>query len=313
MLSLLLACADPPPDAALYAEAMRPELPVDEALEACVQLREGASECAATVLRDRPDADPERCGDIPDPRWRGECHFAVSERLIAQGDRWGGLRHCGLAGPYYDECLYHAWSRELQATAEPERADVQTRAVDHLEAGRKVVRFWSGVRSVAQDPEALLWDDWWYFAHSRNKPADLAACEALAEDDRARCVRGTVRFVERYVTETVIRPGFDPRALDRACRAMGDEAPEDPLALVPSNVLAGLYVPDPRLDNAAVKGLENACTPDVARPWNPVFRPIHGGRVAPGDAAPDAPTPPEGAPPSQGAPTPAPTFQPRPP
>lgn len=278
-LLLLLACGGRTPDAELFLEALDASAPLELALSACGRMAEGADECVATVVRNHAEADSTPCFDIGEERWRAECHFTVAERHIEAGDRWTALRECGLSGRFYDECLYHMWSREMQATATPKaRSEAVTRAVDFLEEGRLIVLFWSGIRSVAQDPEQLLWDDWWYFAHTRNKPADLSACDTLpAVEDQARCTRGTLLFVERTVTESVIRPSFDPRALDRACRALGDpEAPDDrPIVeRIPGNIALGLYAPDPRLDEAALRGLTNACVPDVARPWNPVFRPV---------------------------------------
>lgn len=300
ILALLLACGHAP-DAQHLVAALDPSASLGAALKSCAQLREGGDECVATVVRNHPESNADPCFALHEERWRAECHFSVAERQIERGNRWEALRECGLSGRFYDECLYHMWSREMQASATPSRAGEVTRAADFIEAGRPIVTFWSGIRTVAQDPEQLMWDDWWYFAHTRNKPADLAACDTLPQAaDQVRCERGTLLFVERTITETVIRPSFDPRALDRACRALGD--PEAPSALpvaerLPANLVTGLYQPDPRLDEAAIRGLASACVPDVARPWNPVFRPIVAAFAQQGPAMPEGVNTPPSRPP----------------
>ena len=253
----LLSCATEP-DAALYARALDPATPATEALAACSALSEGADECTTAVVAQR-EVDPAACQGLS-PEWREECHFRVAERLTASGDRWEALVECGLSGRFYDECLYHLWSRELQAAVAPSGAEV-SRAVDHEEAGAEVVAYFSGLRTLKQEPRELLWDDFWFFAHSRNRPARLEDCER--SQDPPRCVRGTTRYVERLVTESLIRASADPAVLDRACRS-GE---------LPAAIVEGAWVPDEVLDEAARTGLAQACQDPPLRPWNPVFVP----------------------------------------
>lgn len=262
MIALLLACSSPP-EAELFATAMDPEVPLEEALAACRAMAQG-DECTATVVARREDAGPEPCQELGDP-WRQECHFRMAERLGRRGERQEALIECGLSGPYYDECLYHLWSFELQAAAEPPGSGAPSRAADHVERAREVVRYYRGLRNLAQDPEELIWDDFWYFAHNRNRPARLGDCAVLGEADRGRCERGTRLFVRRLVAETLIRPSTDSSAKDRACRS-GE---------LPSWINEGAWeAQDEELAAAARMGLEDACAEPPRRPWNPTFVPV---------------------------------------
>ncbi len=259
---LLLACASPP-EAQLFTTAMDPDTPLEQALAACAAMEQG-DECTATVVARREDAGPEPCQELRDP-WRQECHFRVAERLGKRGERGEALIECGLSGPYYDECLYHLWSFELQAASEPPSSEVQSRAVDHLERARPVVRYYRGLRNLAQDPEELIWDDYWYFAHNRNRPARGADCAALSGADLSRCERGTHQFVRRLVAETLIRPSTDSAARDRACRS-GE---------LPAWLGEGAWErAEPSLNAAALEGLADACASPPRRPWNPTFVPV---------------------------------------
>lgn len=227
---------------------------------ACASAGEDADECAATAVRNHPEeATVEDCEAIPAERWRAECHFSLAEVLAKKGDRWGTLRACGQAGRYYDECLYHGWTFELQ-----QAADGSTRAVDGIERARPIVEFWSSMQTVGPDAKTLLWNDWWYFAHGRARPARLEDCGLLKVEDQETCREGTRQFVRRLVAETVIRQATPDDMRDRLCR--GQEV---------DTFFAGAWEPNPELEAAAAEGLQLGCSSDakLRRPWNPVFRP----------------------------------------
>lgn len=259
---ILLACAPAPTPAEAYRLALAAETPVEEALELCHTAADEEEECIATVVRRHPDELAGECVTLRTARWRGECHFSVAEARAKEGDRWGALTECGAAGDFYNECLYHAWNYDLQQSS----VNVG-RAVSGIEGGRAVIAFWSGIETIGEDAEEQLWRDWWFFAHSRNKPANLGWCASLPDaEDQRRCVEGTRGFVERTVVETLIRSGTPPQQRDRICRG----STHDALA-----VLGELYVPDRSLDAVLEAGIRTACDAAggrVERPWNPVFR-----------------------------------------
>lgn len=294
---ILLACG-PSPTEALRA-ALAGDLPLEESLALCDQAGDAAEECVATVVRGRADAPIERCARLSSDRWRSECAFGIAEARAKAGDRWGALAGCGAAGAYYHECLYHAWTFELQLAAEGLKATTDhAGAVGGIERARPIVAFWSAIETVGPDAEELLWADWWYFAHARNKPAVLAACAALPDAvDRRRCEDGTRTYVRRSVVETLIRASTSAETKDRLCRG----APEDAKAF-----FGELYVPDPSLDAELVAGVAAGCAPGkVERPWNPVFK-----TRTPGAPGADGVPLPEGAPTPDGVPTPIPPAPP---
>lgn len=275
---LLLACAGPSP-AEAFRTAIAGDIALEDALVLCARAADDEEECVATVVRGHADAPMAACQGLQSERWRSECAFGIAESRAKAGDRWGALEGCGLAGAYYDECLYHAWTFELQLAAEA----LDGGAVNNIGAARPIVSYWAEIATVGAadgtfDAEELLWADWWFFALSRNRPAVLAACSQLADaTDRGRCEVGTRTYVRRTVTEALIRSGTPADTRDRICRGTVADA----LAL-----LGDLYVPDPALDLEVAAAVAAGCAGGkVERPWNPVFRARLGGVVpkSPGD------------------------------
>ncbi|MFN7144195.1 MAG: hypothetical protein ACK4YP_10485 [Myxococcota bacterium] len=286
---ILLACG-PSPTEALRA-ALAGDLPLEASLDLCDRAGEAAEECVATVVRGRADAPIERCARLSSDRWRSECAFGIAEARAKAGDRWGALAGCGAAGAYYHECLYHSWTFELQLAAEGLKETTEhAGAVGGIEHARPIVAFWSAIETFGPDAEELLWADWWYFAHVRNKPAVLATCSALPDAvDRRRCEDGTRTYVRRSVVETLLRASTSAESRDRLCRGSVTDAKAH---------FDELYLPDPALDAELIAGLAAGCAPGkVERPWNPVFKTRTPG--GPDGAAPGTPVEgPPGAPPS---------------
>jgi hypothetical protein len=270
------------------SRALSPGTAPSEALGACAQAGTSREECVAAVVRAHsgaaaPAGAPRAvaqdlsgaCDDLSDPRWRGECHFAVAEQRASAGDRHGALEACAQAGPFYDECLYHAWTLELQALAS--RAPAREAAA-RLPDARDAIAFWSGLQTIGQDPRRQIEADWWFFAHARNRPARSAACDALQDGaERAGCVDGTQLYLRRSVVDGLRTDGNR----ERACRG-GPEAARA--------ALGELYVrPDPELDAVFEAAVAEACAPPAPpadardapaqrqRPWNPTFRPRAAG------------------------------------
>lgn len=260
LLALGLACA--PTAAEAMARALDPDASLDTALQWCAKAGESSGECSASIVRSRPEATSEACAGIVEEKWHAECQFAAAEHRGKAGDRWGALIGCGQAGSFYNECLYHAWTFDLQAVSN----DLGS-AVSGVDAARPVIAFWSQIQTIGPDAEDQLWRDWWYFANAHNKPADLAACGRLVDPtDQNRCINGTKAYVRRAVTEEVLRPGTSRELRDRLCR--GD-------ATIARTAMGTLYRPDADLDAEATLALTEACgktQATVSRPWNPIFR-----------------------------------------
>ncbi|MDP2307861.1 MAG: hypothetical protein Q8P18_17680 [Pseudomonadota bacterium] len=258
LLAALPGCGGLTPTEA-FREALAGDIPLEDALTLCDQAGESAEECVATVVRGHADAPTARCAALQSERWRSECAFGIAEARATAGDRWGALTGCGAAGAYYNECLYHAWTFELQLSA-----DGLGRAVAGIEKARPIIAYWSGIETIGPGAEDHLWADWWYFAHARNRPASLEACAVLPDEtDRRRCEEGTRTYVRRSVVEALLRANTPASTKDRICRG----TPQDVLAL-----LGDLYLPDPSLDAEVVAAVASGCAPGrVDRPWNPVF------------------------------------------
>ena len=253
-------------DAENRRAALDPDNSVQTALALCRRSEDDADACVAELARLRDDLPATACTRILEPRWSAECHFAIAERAAKDGDRWEALALCGQAGDYYHECLYHSWTFEIQSGAQGLGS-----AVAGLERGRAIVAFWSQLQTIGPDAPTQLWNDWWYFAHARNRPAVLAACGSLPDKrDQARCEVGTRLYVRRSIVEALIRPSLPPEHRDRMCRGGHAEA---------KMILGDLYSADPVLDEEADAAIAAACLPEgsrAARPWNPVFRAKRG-------------------------------------
>lgn len=257
--AVLLGCALSGADA--WSRAGNPDLPLDRALDLCRSAGPDADACSTEVIRARPTATIRDCATIRAPGWRAECAFAVADRLSKAGQRAEALTACGGSGRYYQECLYHAWTYDMQRAVQG-----GGRAADELSRGREVVAFWAQLQTIGGDPQERMWLDWWYFALDANRPADLADCANLGPDDARWCTAGTLQFVEREITQTLKDNPGNAQRRSRVCRGgLADIA-----ALWPD-----LYRPAESLDARAIAGRDRGCAAveglDVGRPWNPIL------------------------------------------
>lgn len=257
---ILLACT--PSQADAWSAALAPGIAIPEAMSRCDATGDRAEACRAEVIRAHPEAEVHDCGAIHSAKWRAECSFAVAEKHARKHERWAALAACGQAGSYYAECLYHAWTYEMQGAVHG-----GGRANDEIETGRRIVAWWGQLQTIAGSADAQIWNDWWYFALKRNPPAALADCAQLAPADAEVCERATLAFAERAVATAFTDSPIAPRQKSRACRG----GVEDLEATFPN-----LYVPDERMRERALAGRERGCTPkgagiETGRPWNPIF------------------------------------------
>lgn len=303
MLSALIGCDTP---AESYRTGIDPETPLPEAIAACSRAAE-PDECVSVAVRNHPqEAGLDHCRRIASARWRAECHFSLAEPLAGRGDRWGALMACGEAGNFYDECLYHAWTFDLQTVvlkADPPGlfsggARTAAQMASAVSRARPLIAFWSSIGTArsrdGQPMEELLWADlwysvWWYGVYPGI--VRLTDCALLPDpEDRRRCEGGTRMYVTRLVAEPLLSAQTSP-VRDRLCRGGGE-------------ALAAVH-PDqwsPDLQPAALEGLALGC--GGTRTWTPVFRPRNDGAplpspgvLPPGTPPPGTPGSPPGAPP----------------
>ncbi|MBM4391417.1 MAG: hypothetical protein FJ090_09875 [Deltaproteobacteria bacterium] len=259
-LSLAVGACAGPSTAEAYNLALAGDLPVADSLDLCERAGDQSQECAAAVIRERPEASGRDCHSIESAEWRSECFFSIAERQARAGDRFGALASCAGAGGYYHECLYHGWTYELQGTVQG-----GGRAVSQVDAAREVVAFWGQVQTVQGDAQERMWLDWWYFALNRNRPADITECTQLEGDDRDYCEKGHVQFVQRAITEVIQRPRTPPQLKARMCRGGYDAVAE---------VRPNLYVTHPDLDALTLPAIQHACVNQRGTglvPWSPTF------------------------------------------
>ncbi len=259
MLALWIGCQVSEADA--WQRATQGGLPLAAALEACDATGARAEACAAEVLRGQRGATTADCAGIKSATWRAECSFAVAERHARAHRRAEALAACGQAGRYYHECVYHAWTYDIQGSIKG-----GGRAAAEIETGRALVAYWGQLQTVGGDATRQIWLDWWFFALNRNQPADLADCDGLAEADQALCRDGTLAFAERAVATALGEAGLTARRKSRVCRG----AIEDVEAQFPN-----LYRAEDAMRERALAGRIRGCTPSAGptsgRPWNPIF------------------------------------------
>ncbi len=254
-----LACGGELDDRARYLAALDPARSLDEAARLCAGFEEDRDADACLLARLDNSTQPAfaHCDALRAPHSRAECWFLGAERVAAE-DRWTALEACGRAGPFMDECLYHCWTRELQALALAQR-DLATA----LEAASDPTDYWSQLETAGPGQRERVWDDFWYLWWSHHPPASLQACEGLAPAHAERCERGTRTAVERSVDQA-FRDSAQASLLDRSCRS----------GQLPSH-LPDAMPWEPELQGAAQVALDRLCAHglDAPRPWNPVFQP----------------------------------------
>lgn len=264
LLTTGVACGDAVPDRELYVQAQDPDVDAASAAALCDAIADPteADACVLAVLRAGRALPGEVCDGLHAAASRDECWFLRGEQRAAAGDRWGALEACGQAGAFIDECLYHAWTRELQAAA---RDAVDLPAA--LSAAEDPIAYWSQLETAGPAQPERVWGDFWYFWWLHHPPASLQTCTGLPASAVATCEAGTRLFVERSVDQALRDPA-QASLLDRSCRA--ETLPERLLAVTAA---------EPELAAAGRRALARLCEQgsDATRPWNPIFQP----RVSP--------------------------------
>ncbi len=260
-LALLAACEPALSDRELFVLAQQPDLPLDQASDHCLSMADPAESdaCLLAVAGGRTEPAPQLCLALRSTSAAAECWFTAAERYAEAGDRWAALDACALAGPFTHECLYHAWTRELQAIGQGD-ADLPTA----LSAAAEPVAFWSQLETAGPGQPERVWGDFWYFWWLNHPPATALACEALLTEHREPCQVGTRQYVERSVDQALRDPS-QAAVLDRSCRA----------GALPDFLPGAIAQSEPDLLEAAQQALDRLCSQgtESPRPWNPVFQP----------------------------------------
>ncbi len=262
-LPLLLAACGGPREThrVLFVQAQEPDRTPEEATTLCsrIELVEERDACLLELVRSRADLPGSTCQQLEGARPAADCWFLTAEHHAATGNRWDALEACGRAGPYLNECLYHAWTRELQAIARSTDALAQA-----LDDAKDPLAYWGTLDSAGPDQAQRVLGDFWYFWWLHHPPADPAACAAIVPERRDDCQAGTLLFVERSVDMALREHKRGDDLLDRSCRA----------GSVPAFVLDGRAVDEPAVREASTRALARLCEqgPEAARPWNPVFQ-----------------------------------------
>lgn len=218
-----------------------------------------ADACQMAMADRQQESGAEPCTQLRTEEAVAECWFRQAERHAEADERWLALAACGRAGPFTNECLYHAWTRELQALAR--RTDELEQA---LAMAEEPIAYWSQLETAGPDQRERVWGDFWNFWWLHHPPASLAPCGELPPELTQACERGTRFFVERSVDQALRDPA-QASLLDRACRA----------GQLPEFLPGAAARPEPQLLAAGLLALERLCTQGIeaARPWNPVFQP----------------------------------------
>jgi len=259
-VALISACEPTLPDRELFVLAQQPDLPLGQASDHCIAMVDPAESdaCLLAVAGSRTDPCPQLCLALRATSAAAECWFTAAERWAEAGDRWAALDACALAGPFTHECLYHAWTRELQAASQGQASLEQA-----LAAAAEPVTFWSQLETAGPGQPERVWGDFWYFWWLHHPPATEQACDELPPEQRETCQLGTRQFVERSVDQALRDPS-QATLLDRSCRA----------GSLPEFLPGTAAQPEPNLDAAAQQALDRLCSQgaETPRPWNPVFQ-----------------------------------------
>ncbi len=254
-------CGAATPDRELFLLAQDPDQPPEAAVAHCQAMAaaDEADACMLALADLRDDLGPAPCARLQAEQPKAECWFRQAERWAEAGDRWGALDACGLAGPFMDECLYHAWTRELQGVARSTGDLAQA-----LRAAEEPIAYWSQLETAGPIQPERVWGDFWYFWWLHHPPASLEACGELSPELTPRCERGAKLFVERSVDQ-VLRDPAQAGTLERCCRS----------GQLPDFLPGAAATPEPSLQAAGLLALERLCSqgPEAPRPWNPVFQP----------------------------------------
>ncbi len=251
-----MACDPGPTDRERFVQAQ--SLPLSDATDTCLSIRDPAlqDDCLLALVDTHERVNVRICAGLHQDNGQADCLFRLAERYAGRGDRWLALEACGLAAPFTDECLYHCWTRELQALIR-----AATGLTETLAAAKEPVEYWSQLETAGPDQSERVWGDFWYFWWLHHPPASLQACSGLTPGLLQSCQYGTRIFVERSVDQALRDPSRAAQ-LDRFCRA------DEPAALPPG------VADEQELRAAAQQALDRLCEhgADAPRPWNPVFQ-----------------------------------------
>lgn len=200
ILLLWLACGAEAPvvgEAARYAEALDPEVPLERALESCAALEgpDARGDCATAALEARGRLAVDDCQRVSEGRWREECWFLLAERTAAAGAVEAAVSLCQRTR-FARECSFHLLRSVAQAAETP--ADLEA-ALSSFQGAWPV-----------PDAGTLAWQEWLRARQAEGQPVDGARCEGLTD---VRSCREAVKRLWRAAA-AALRPDTLCAALD---------------------------------------------------------------------------------------------------
>lgn len=188
LLAALLGCApDAPSEAAVYVAALKAPT-YAEGWAACGRLvdpdRQG--DCLTAVAERFTTFDD--CDQVPEGRWRDECHFVAAETLGRRGDIDAAFAACARTG-YRGQCEDHLLGLvAMSVVGQPFEAALAA---------------WDSVRPRATDPRTDLhfWRAYWRNRVARALPIDASRCPPGA------CAGAGEQEVSAFVREQQRRTG----------------------------------------------------------------------------------------------------------
>lgn len=209
---ILTGCDQGPPvvtETLAFERAIRGE---SGSAEACLALSEEhvQGDCVVAYAKSAPSlvALPDFCDRIRSSTWRGECHFVLAERFLAENQVESAIEHCRKADPFVKDCARHLWKIHTRSRPDEQAAfmaRLRQEFPEHeasLDLENPVIR-----GMAAQD--------------RRRGPGELRLSDCQADVDPAACRVG----VERVLAQRWRRAAReDPAALRDLC---GTQAPSN--------------------------------------------------------------------------------------
>lgn len=246
MLSILLLACDGAgrsvaEDMAVYTEVLRTAgQDLEAELARCLALADPdlRGECAGVVALAalRAGGDPERwCAQVPEGKWRSECHFQAAELTLLSRDPAGAAALCQSAGAYRADCVMHLWQPRLSTIVS---------GMGPAQFGERYPRALqlytqtASLTGVVADFEQRFWFSFFQAGFQAAGRVDMDACAALDPEGRARCEQAAALLLTAPLEGALRSRG----ALQRFC---GQSAPS-------SSEIAGWLgtEPSPALDQA---------------------------------------------------------------
>lgn len=199
---LLAACSRPDPLAELgrYSALLAsPGEDADAAFELCDDLSDDQlrGDCGLAMAQHFARKDGREltswCGRVSRGVWRDECVFIAAEEARRAGRQDEAGRLCLESGSFVDDCVQHLWQNELRFVIH-----VQHQAPDfagRLAKAEGVYARWSSVLDREDRWRERYWLRYYQMGFESARHIDLAWCDPLTPEHKARCVEAARQSV----------------------------------------------------------------------------------------------------------------------